>query len=196
MLEAPNPLPGHRPGRPKYPKTKHADMLISLVQHCRLGAEIGVLRGSTMNTLLSNLPDLKMIGVDAWAYQKLTGAECEEDYKHYDMRELERQARAVAEKYPGRCRLIKGRSVDAAEQIEDESLDFVFLDAGHTEEAVISDIVAWAPKVKPDGVVFGHDWWFPTVRRALDRALPGWERHEESVWSVRKGEDQPCLAFP
>lgn len=72
---------------------------------------------------------------------------------------------------------IKSDSVEAARKFEDESLDFVFLDASLTYEEVKRDINAWLPKVKPGGILAGHDYyvdgvnWFPEVQTAVDELL-------------------------
>ena len=49
-------------------------------------------------------------------------------------------------------------SVEAAKDFEDESVDFVFIDADHTYEGCLRDITAWYPKVKYGGVIAGHDY--------------------------------------
>lgn len=49
-------------------------------------------------------------------------------------------------------------SVEAARLIEDQSVDLVFIDAAHDYDSVKADILAWAPKVKPTGIIAGHDY--------------------------------------
>jgi len=66
---------------------------------------------------------------------------------------------------------LKMPSEQAANLFEDGTLDFVFLDADHSYEAVRRDLEAWFPKVKRRGVLGGHDYLhpdFPGVRRAAD----------------------------
>jgi len=58
----------------------------------------------------------------------------------------------------GKDRCMKGRSVEVAKSFADESLDFVFIDADHTYEAVKADLEAWFPKVRKGGIVSGHDY--------------------------------------
>jgi len=55
--------------------------------------------------------------------------------------------------------VIKQYSRVASTFYKDNSLDFVFIDAHHTYEAVKDDINCWYPKVKPDGILAGHDFW-------------------------------------
>ena len=54
--------------------------------------------------------------------------------------------------------VIKGDSGLSAEQFEDESIDFMFLDADHVYSRVHSDIMAWLPKIKVGGIISGHDY--------------------------------------
>jgi len=78
---------------------------------------------------------------------------------------------------------IKAFSVDAAKQYTDNSLDFVFIDAGHEYEDVKADLEAWYPKVKQGGIIAGHDYFdpadpehgykFPGVKRAVDEFFSG-----------------------
>jgi hypothetical protein len=49
-------------------------------------------------------------------------------------------------------------SAEAANRYPDKSLDFVFIDADHREESVVRDLQAWWPKVKPGGLLAGHDF--------------------------------------
>tara|TARA_R110002060_G_scaffold42657_1_gene54152 strand:- start:50 stop:685 length:636 start_codon:yes stop_codon:yes gene_type:complete len=49
-------------------------------------------------------------------------------------------------------------SWEAASLYEDNSLDFVMLDAGHDYEDIKKDIAAWYPKVKNGGTLAGHDF--------------------------------------
>jgi predicted O-methyltransferase YrrM len=58
-------------------------------------------------------------------------------------------------------------SVEAAKNFQDESLDFVFIDANHEYESIKEDIKAWLPKVKKGGILGGHDY-ADGVKKAVD----------------------------
>ncbi len=175
---------------PVFPGTKQHLMLCQWAQleGWTNGAEIGVLKGKTLFNLLDTCPDLHMIGVDQWLHLPPSGEPGSEHYRKFDMERIAQSVQAKADAYGPRCRIIRMDSVEAAGHIENGSLDFVFVDAAHTYPAVRADIMAWAPKVKETGYVCGHDWNWPSVERALNEVVPGWERHEENVWRIAKAD--------
>ena len=59
------------------------------------------------------------------------------------------------------CSVIIGRCEEVVLFIEDEVADFVFLDASHNYTAVKRDIEQWYKKVKPGGILAGHDFECP-----------------------------------
>lgn len=62
---------------------------------------------------------------------------------------------------------IRTTSVEGSKLYEDNSLDFVFIDACHTYECVKEDIEHWLPKIKVGGVLAGHDFHYKTVSQAV-----------------------------
>ena len=61
-----------------------------------------------------------------------------------------------------------GRSAKMADLFVDGSVKFCFIDAGHSYENVLADMRAWYPKMKPDGLFAGHDWFSgEEVRKAV-----------------------------
>lgn len=55
----------------------------------------------------------------------------------------------------------------AATFVPREFLDAVFIDADHSRDAVTMDIQMWSPRVKPGGVIAGHDYERESVRSAV-----------------------------
>ena len=64
-------------------------------------------------------------------------------------------------------------SMDALKDFEDQSLDFVYIDANHDFLNFTMDLHYWMKKVKPRGIISGHDYAyfsykkFNHVKRAL-----------------------------
>ena len=54
--------------------------------------------------------------------------------------------------------VIAGNSSEQAIHFADQSLDMVFIDADHQHDAVLRDLAAWWPKIKPTGRIAGHDY--------------------------------------
>lgn len=64
-------------------------------------------------------------------------------------------------------------SVPASEHFENASLDAVFIDGDHSEKAVSADITAYFHKVKPGGILCGHDIDEPGVAAAVSGLIKG-----------------------
>jgi len=54
--------------------------------------------------------------------------------------------------------MIRANSQKASEIFQDESLDFVYIDANHAYDFVVDDINYWYSKVKKGGYLWGHDY--------------------------------------
>lgn len=85
-------------------------------------------------------------------------------------------------------KLIEMHSDQAALLFEDNSIDMIFIDAGHLYEEVMSDFKCWYPKCKK--VFCGHDYAMDTIKRALkdfglEVTLP---EGTHSHWEHYKGE--------
>jgi predicted O-methyltransferase YrrM len=68
--------------------------------------------------------------------------------------------------------------LEAVKTYETGSLDFVFLDSDHSYEGTRDAIMAFLPKLKPDGTLAGHDYNvdYPGVIQAVDELLPGFKK--------------------
>ena len=96
---------------------------------------------------------------------------------------------------------LKMTSLEAVKKFKDNSLDFVFIDASHEYEDVRDDIIAWYPKVKPGGIIAGHEYyheeydWFPGVKQAVNELLTGFTP-DEKCWIYYKPDKSKLKNLP
>lgn len=115
-----------------------------------VGAEIGVERGLYAEKLCA--VGLKLYAIDAWTAYK--GYREHVSQNKLDGFFAETRSRVFAQD----CQLIRCFSMDALKMFEDESLDFVYIDAAHDFLNATRDIAGWSQKVKRGGIVSGHDF--------------------------------------
>lgn len=155
-----------------------------------VGVEVGVWQGEMSRHLLRLRKDMRLHMVDDWA--------CRADRTVRHMERAMGRAVDATAFASDRRRIVRTTSRGAAGRTPDASLDFVFIDADHSYECVSADIEAWLPKVRPGGLLSGHDYskpgersstGWPGVVRAVDEAVSehGWtlERGNEATWFVR-----------
>ena len=168
------------------------ELLIELnILKQNVGAEIGVLDGGTSHYLLKNLPSLRLLSIDPYR-----------SYHEYDqerMQQAESKALQRLSPFGERSIRIKEDSITAARLLNEECLDFVFVDADHTYEAVKQDLVNWYGKVRPGGLFCGHDYSWPGVQKAVhafstQHGLKGYSTPMASdIWYFIKPAGQPTV---
>lgn len=183
--------------------TARYETLVTMVrQHgWTRGAELGVFDGRTHLYLLTNCPDLTLIGVDVWSDSFVEGATksgekcrceyCDETRK--DRRARDTVARYLrvctqAEAFKPRSTLLRMDTLAAAKLMGDGSFDFVFVDGDHSTEGVLCDVAAWRPKIRAGGMLIGHDWNMASVREGVQGALAAGTvvkcDYDDHLWSV------------
>ena len=160
----------------------------------QIGAEVGCLRGQTSYRLLKACPQLKLICVDLWKYDPSINSEYTKDkYPHWDFVAIKTEFDRNIEPFSNRTIVLQGVSWEMADKVEDNSLDFVFIDADHAYEAVKKDIMAWSPKLRPGGMLSGHDINIDGVQKAVKELTRNWiDTRINQVWYCKK---EDCLGL-
>jgi len=168
--------------------------LLSFVESGMVCAEIGVQEAKSSVLLLEQ--DIKLLyAIDPWAPSPyyLEGKFCLGDFPVWE-------ARAMARLKPyinaGRVIVLKMGSTQGAGEIAAQSLDFAFIDGNHTFSYVTTDIQNYWIRVKPGGILSGHDY-VPSAGREhiqVKEAVDTWiktrpnlklEKHGD-CWMIRK----------
>jgi len=135
-----------------------------------VGVEVGVKRAQNARRILKNWNGKQLYLVDTWPRH---------DIKDDAIRNLQ--------PYIGRYKLIHNSSLKALAEFEDNNLDFCYIDASHAYTNVIKDINNWWLKVKPGGILAGHDYEL-TERLVAERLAAG--RKPWPHIGVRKAVDE------
>lgn len=147
-----------------------------VLNHRRLlgvGYEVGVKTGEYSEWLLEHWKGERLVSVDAWSAEldpDVTQAEHDASFG----RTRERLAR-----YGNRSEIWRAESTRAAAGVGPGSADFVYIDARHDYESVSADIAAWLPRIRPGGLLAGHDYY-------------DGERYGQA-YGVKRAVDEVCI---
>jgi predicted O-methyltransferase YrrM len=120
--------------------------------------EVGSWKGRSTSFIgrICNAHGSRLVCVDHWrgsndslahTYEAALAIEDVEQTFRANMRALGIEVEVLAEP-----------SVVAADRFAPASIDRLFLDASHDEESVARDLEAWAVRLRPEGVMAGHDY--------------------------------------
>jgi hypothetical protein len=128
--------------------------------------------------------DIEFIAVDS--FQGATNSTDENEFKAYEsISDFEETYRYNVYPIGNKITTIKSLSHEAADFFDDESVDVLFVDAGHSREAVMKDIEAWLPKMKPNGIMAGHDYTaWEGVNQAVTEVFGTPHKIENDCWFI------------
>lgn len=120
------------------------------------GAEIGVDRGLFSEVLCRANPNLKLYSIDPWSTSAFedprnSSSAMQKQYEDHYQSALRRLSSY-------NCEVIRNKSLSALKKFPDNSLDFVYIDANHNFVNIAEDLYRWATKVRPGGIISGHDY--------------------------------------
>ena len=172
------------PGNPQY---DGLDRLAKTIKN-KLGdelsiVEVGSYQGESTEIISKNFPDSKINAVDIWEkyIEDISGNGTITYSLENQELELIEAEEIFTKRFENNNNVIKNKmsSIDFSKTIEDKSIDFIYIDGNHQYSSVKDDIMTWMPKIKDTGIISGHDYSWPTVKRALDECFG---RNPDSVF--------------
>lgn len=135
------------------------DVTSGLIDLCRVWirpehimAEVGCFRG--VSTCIFALFAGWVHAVDGWEWSADMGYQ---DISREALVEARGEFLKAVAKYHN-VESWRGLSVWTARNFLPAFLDAVYLDADHSAPSFLEDVRAWLPRIKPTGLLMGHDW--------------------------------------
>jgi hypothetical protein len=153
--------------------------LLSRLPKRGVGAEVGTWKGDFSAEILKHSKPKRLYLIDPWAHRD----DPEYERAWYGgtvagQEEMDAIYQSVAKRFEkqmrrGEVEILRTSSVEAAESLAGQQLDWVYIDGDHTYEAVKVDLEAFHRLVRPGGVISGDDygvegWWEDGVTKAVD----------------------------
>lgn len=133
---------------------------------CHVAVEIGSFLGWWARRFLLATPEATLYCVDPWGEGcRVTPPGSNEELVGDG---VYREWRLNTEEFRERCVALRGTSEEWSSKFNGE-IDFLFVDGVHKVPAVLADLRGWVPKVRRGGLIVGHDWRIPRVRRGVKK---------------------------
>jgi hypothetical protein len=174
-------------------------VILKSIKKGSIGAEIGVWSGEFSVDLLTTNPN-KLYLVDPWEYitsdieimnkRRYTGGRAK---NQNDMDEVYND---VVKKFNHleNIEISRNYSNDWFDTIDDNSLDFTYIDGNHSERYVYSDLCNSYKKVKKGGLICGDDYdWFEDDKYDVKIAVEKFLEQHKDVTFTYKGKTQFIL---
>lgn len=96
--------------------------------------------------------------IDAWAWRP-SDDHADKNFRRESDNEKHMEAARKAMEFAGpRVHMLRARSLQAVTMFADGSFDWLYIDALHTEQALLDDMRAWWPKLRSGGLFTGDDY--------------------------------------
>lgn len=136
----------------------------------KIGVTLGVEAGRYDRHLLENSLLDHLFMIDLW--QKNPSPDEPINILNYDQ-SFRRTVRHVLIPHKERCSIIRDDTVKAADFFENESIDFLYVDANQTFEGMYNNFVAWFPKCRTGALMcmknYHHKYSYTGTREAIDK---------------------------
>lgn len=148
--------------------------LLARLPRNAFAAEIGVSRGKFTRAIRDTNPPARLHLIDIWNSERYTT-------------ELQRgvEAAFAEEIAAGSVAINKGMSTSMARTFADGYFDWIYIDTDHSYETTRDELALFAPKMKPGGIIAGHDYvmgnWRDGIKYGVVEAVHefcvknGWE---------------------
>ena len=119
--------------------------------------EVGVWRGKFAKYMLTNCPSISLYyALDPWRHLDNWNKPCNQSQDILD--NAYREFLAAVEPVMEKVSVLKGTTSEMIHQIDDESLDFAYIDGDHTLRGITIDLISVYPKIRSGGVLAGDDY--------------------------------------
>ena len=137
-------------------------------------AEIGVAQGDFSELILKTTAPDSLHLIDVWN-SRIYSADL--------LKKVTSRFKGLIDE--GRILIHRKLSIDASGDFEDDYFDWIYIDTTHSYDTTREELARYAPKVKLDGVIAGHDYttgnWDSLIRYGVIEAVHefcvkyGWE---------------------
>lgn len=128
----------------------------------KIGCEVGVEKGKNAQEMFEVIPNLKLFAVDPYKQHPQFNNEATASSLHWNDPFLQVCKEQAQKRMQGRnAVIIEKFSEEAVQDVPYDSLDFVYIDGDHSYDYAMTDIILWSRRVRPGGIVSGHDYEAP-----------------------------------
>jgi len=164
---------------------------LRLLEEGNVFVELGAWKGKSTSFIVTEIVnrglDTKFYTVDTFKGYNECSDKVEVDaYNNYDLGSIRAEFDANTAHLKDHFTTIVCESHLASAFFEDESVDAIFIDAGHSYESVMKDLKAWYPKMKKGGMMAGHDFFhYEGVCKAVSEFFGTVDNVDNECWFKR-----------
>lgn len=155
------------------------------------GVELGVQGGRYAHILCKANPNLAYIGIDPYLEYDGIGIPGEQSGQDAGYEN-------TLAHLPPNATLVRKKSHDASFDYPDESFDFVYVDGNHVFSYVADDLHCWIRKVRPGGIIAGHDYrrYYPSSMIHVFWVINAWtEAYKVRPWFTTDPSTEHVRSF-